>query len=241
MVDTKVDILAIGVHPDDVELGCGGTVIKHVELGYKVGIIDLTAGELGTRGNAELRIQEANKAKEYAGLLVRENLGLEDGFFLNNKENKIKIVEKIREYRPNLVLANAVKDRHPDHGNAAKLVYEACFLSGLSKIQTYKDGQSQAHWRPRKLYNYIQDHHITPDVVVDISNQIERKFEMIACFSSQFYDPSSSEAETPISSKQFLQHLRGRAIAHGRRIGVEYGEGFTCAELIGVNDLFDLI
>jgi bacillithiol biosynthesis deacetylase BshB1 len=241
MVDFKCDILAIGVHPDDVELGCGATVIKHVELGYRVAIVDLTQGELGTRGNANLRMQEAELAKDYAGISHRVNLKLDDGFFENNKDSKIKIIEQIRKFKPDLVLANAVRDRHPDHGNAAKLIYEACFLSGLSKIKTVLDGKEQVNWRPRKLLNYIQDFHIEPDIVVDISHHLEKKFEMIACFKSQFYNPESTEENTPISSPEFLDHLKGRATAHGRRIGVKYGEGFTSEELIGISDLTTIL
>ena len=241
MVDTKIDILAIGVHPDDVELGCGGTLIKHVDLGYKVAIVDLTKGELGTRGNAELRLKEAEAARAYAGIMYRENLALADGFFLNDTPSKIKLIELVRKYRPQIVLANAVSDRHPDHGRSAELIRESCFLSGLSKIETTYDGKTQDAWRPSKVYHYIQDHHIEPGLVIDISGYLERKFEMIACFGSQFYNPESDEAETPISSRQFLDHLKGRAIDHGRRISVEYGEGFTSDSYIGADNLFKLL
>lgn len=241
MVDMKLDILAIGVHPDDVELGCGATLIKHIEMDYKVGILDLTEGELGTRGTAEIRKQEARAAQAYAGIPVRENIGLEDGFFMNDKESKLAVIRMLRKYRPDIVLANAVSDRHPDHGKAAELVREACFLSGLAKVETEWDGQVQDKWRPVRLYHYIQDYHIEPDIVVDISDHIDKKFEMIAQFKSQFYDPASNEDETPISSKQFMDHLKGRATDHGRRIGVAFGEGFTSDTYIGVRDLFDLI
>jgi len=241
MVDIKLDILAIGVHPDDVELSCGATLLKHVDMGYKVGILDLTQGELGTRGTAELRLQEAEAARAYGGIEIRDNLGLRDGFFVNDDESKMAIIQKIRQYRPDIVLANAVRDRHPDHGRAALVTKESCFLSGLSKIKSTIKGIEQNHWRPRKVYHYIQDNYIEPDMVIDISGYLERKFEMIACFKSQFYDPNSNEEETPISSKQFMNHLRGRAIDYGRQISVDYGEGFTSDSYIGVSDLYKLI
>ncbi len=240
MVENNLDILAIGVHPDDVELGCGATLIKHVDLGYKVGILDLTKGELGTRGNAELRLKEANDAKDYAGISFRENIGLSDGFFVNDMDSKISIIEILRKYKPKIVLANAIRDRHPDHGKAATLVKEACFLSGLAKIETFMKGVSQEKWRPENVYHYIQDYNVEPDFVIDVSGYLERKFEMIACFKSQFYDPTSHEVETPISSKQFMDHLLGRAVAHGRRIGAQHGEGFTTYEYIGADDLFKI-
>lgn len=241
MVDQKLDILAIGVHPDDVELGCGGTLIKHVDLGYKVGILDLTQGELGTRGNAQIRLQEAEAARNYASILIRENLGFADGFFENNKESKIRIVEIIRKYKPEIVLCNAIKDRHPDHGRAAKMCSEACFLSGLSKLRTKNNNKEQEKWRPRRVYHYIQDQYLEPDLVIDISDYLARKFEMINCFKSQFYNPDIEAEETPISSRQFIDHLRGRAIDHGRRIGVEYGEGFTSNNYIGADHFFNLV
>ena len=238
----KLDILAIGVHPDDVELGCGGTVIKHIDLGYKVGILDLTQGELGTRGNAKLRLQEAEDAKNYAGVLIRENIALADGFFQNDKESKLEIIKVIRKYQPDIVLTNAINDRHPDHANANKLTNEACFLSGLSKIETFnEDGSKQTHWRPRKNLSYIQDFYIEPDVVVDISGYLERKFEMIACFKSQFFDPQSKELDTPISDPNFLENLKGRALEMGRRIGVSHGEGFTSRSFIGVDDITQVL
>jgi bacillithiol biosynthesis deacetylase BshB1 len=241
MVDIKLDILAIGVHPDDVELSCGATLLKHVDIGYKAGILDLTKGELGTRGTAELRLREAEAARAYAGIEIRDNLGLRDGFFVNDDESKMAIIRKIRQYRPDIVLANAIRDRHPDHGRAALLTSESCFLAGLSKIKTSYQGKDQQHWRPKKVYHYIQDNYIEPDIVIDISGYLDRKFEMIACFKSQFYDPNSREEETPISSKQFMDHLKGRAVDFGRRISVEYGEGFTSESYIGVSDLYKLI
>ena len=240
MSDKKVDILAIGVHPDDVELGCGATLIKHIDMGYSVAVVDLTQGELGTRGNPELRFQEAEAAKEYAGIKYRENLGLKDGFFENNEASKMKIIEAIRKYQPEILFANAVRDRHPDHGNAAKLVYEASFLAGLSKIQTTVDGEVQEKWRPRKLLNYIQDFNLEPDVVVDITDYMERKIEMVLCFKTQFYSPDSTEDEAPISSSDFLEFLRARARSHGRHIGASFGEGFTCESYIGIDNIFSI-
>lgn len=238
---SKVDILAIGVHPDDVELGCGGTLLKHVEKGYKVGILDLTKGELGTRGSAELRMKEAEKARAYCGAAFRVNLGFKDGFVTNDEVSKIKIIEVIRACKPEIVLANAISDRHPDHGNAAKLTSEAIFLSGLIKITTKYNGKEQPRWRPRKLLHYIQDYNMRPDIVVDISGYHNSKIELIQCFSSQFFDPESKEENTPISSSDFFEFLRGRAIACGRQIGVEYGEGYTSQPYIGIDDVMKLL
>lgn len=241
MVDNKLDILAIGVHPDDIELGCGGTVLKHIDLGYKVGMLDLTQGELGTRGSAKLRLVEAESARRYSGALVRENLGFADGFFTNDKAHKLEIIKVIRKYQPDIVLSNAAFDRHPDHGNASKLISEACFLSGLMKVETKLNGETQEKWRPRKVFNYIQDYNMKPDLVVDISEHFERKLEMILCFKSQFYDGENKGVQTPISSKSFFENLKGRALGHGRRINVEFGEGFTSASYIGINDITDIL
>ena len=238
---TKVDILAIGVHPDDIELGCGATILKHKALGYSVGMLDLTRGELGTRGSAELRAVEAEKARDYCGAEFRVNIGLEDGFFENNKTSKVRIIEVIRACQPDIILSNAIDDRHPDHGNASKLIYEAGFLSGLEKIRTTYQGEAQAKWRARKMFNYIQDYHIEPDIVVDVTGYFDQKIEMVKCFDSQFYNPYSKEEETPISTQNFFEFLRGRAMAHGRQIGVEYGEGFTCHALIGIDDLTSIL
>ncbi|MBT8229084.1 MAG: bacillithiol biosynthesis deacetylase BshB1 [Bacteroidia bacterium] len=237
----KLDILAIGVHPDDVELGCGATILKHVDLGYKVGILDLTQGELGTRGTAELRLQEAEAARAFAGVLIRDNLSMPDGFIGSDRTSKLSIAKKIRQYQPEIVLANAVRDRHPDHGNAAKLIYEACFLAGLLKIETSLDGVKQDKWRPRKLLNYIQDFNLTPNVVIDVSGYMDKKIEYVKCFKSQFFDPESSEDDTPISSMDFMEFLRARGRFHGRHIGAEYGEGFTCESYIGVKSLMDIL
>ena len=231
----KLDILAFGAHPDDVEISCSGTILKQIDLGYSCGIIDLTQGELGTRGNAELRFKEAERAKEVLGIEARENLGFADGFFLNDKAHQLPIVEMIRKYRPEIVLANSVHDRHPDHGKAAKLVADACFLSGLIKIET-----GQEAWRPNAVYHYIQDEYIHPDISVDITPYFDKKVESIMAYSSQFYDPDSEEPETPISGKDFLEFLKGRAMVVGRPIGAKYAEGFTAARNVGVNNLFDL-
>lgn len=232
----KLDILAFGAHPDDVEISCGGTLLKHIELGYSCGIIDLTKGELGTRGSGELRLKEAENAKNILGISARENLGFADGFFQNNKEHQLPIIEMIRKYRPEIVLANSVHDRHPDHGKGAKLVADACFLSGLIKIDTGQDA-----WRPKAVYHYIQDEFIHPDITVDITPYFDKKIEAILAFSSQFYDPESDEPETPISGKEFLNFLKGRAAVVGRPIGAELAEGFTTHRNVGVKNLFDLV
>ena len=237
----KVDILAIGVHPDDIELGCGGTIAHHLKLGKSIALVDLTQGELGSRGSAELRLKEANDAKNRFGIKHRDNLGMADGFFQHNKENLLKIVQSVRKYQPEIVLANAISDRHPDHGRAAKLISDACFASGLRKIETSDKDGAQKHWRPKAVYHYIQDHNLRPDFVVDISDSIEEKMAAIMCFSSQFYDPESKEPKTPISGKDFLEFIKAKAASYGRSIGVAYGEGFNVGRDIGVDDLFDLI
>ena len=231
----KLDILAFGAHPDDVEISCAGTILKHIELGYKCGIVDLARGELGTRGSGELRLIEAEKAQQILGVDVRENLGFADGFFQNDREHQLPIIEMIRKYRPEIVLANSVHDRHPDHGKGAKLVADACFLSGLIKIET-----GQEAWRPKAVYHYIQDEFIHPDLTVDITPYFDKKVESILAYGSQFYDPESAEPETPISGKGFLRFLKGRAQVMGRPIGAELAEGFTAARNIGVKNLFDL-
>ena len=237
----KLDLLAIGAHPDDVELSGSGTVLKHVALGQKVGILDLTRGELGTRGNAELRALEAKKSSEILGIHFRENIGMPDGFFSNTKENQLEIIKVLRKCQPDIVLCNAVYDRHPDHGKASNLVSDACFYSGLIKIETELNSEKQKAWRPKFVYHYIQDRYIKPDFIVDISEHIEKKMESIMAFSSQFYDPTSKEPQTPISSKQFIEAIRNRSAEMGRIIGVEYGEGFTCERVAGVKDLNQLI
>ncbi|WP_317899147.1 bacillithiol biosynthesis deacetylase BshB1 [Aurantibacillus circumpalustris] len=237
----KVDILAIGVHPDDVELGCSGTIAKHISLGKTVAILDLTLGELGTRGSAELRTKEANDSAKILGVKSRTQLNFKDGFFQNNEEHQRKIIEQIRKYQPEIVLCNAINDRHPDHGRAAKLVADACFYSGLIKIKTSLDDPEQGAWRPKAVYHYIQDHYIHPDFVIDISTFFEIKHKSIMAFSSQFFTANSNEPETPISSKEFLESLNSKMSIWGRSIGVSYAEGFTVSRYPGVNSLFDLI
>lgn len=237
----KVDILAIGVHPDDVELSCSGTILKHIEQGKSVGILDLTLGELGTRGNAQLRTEEAMNAAKILGVKFRNQLNFKDGFFQNDEAHQRKLIEQIRECQPEIVLCNAVSDRHPDHGKSAKLVADACFLSGLVKIETDLKGKKQNAWRPKAVYHYIQDQFIHPDFVIDISKYIEKKHESIMAFSSQFYNPKSNEPETPISSKEFLDHLNAKMSIWGRAINVKYAEGFTVNRYPGVNSIFDLI
>lgn len=238
----KIDILAIGVHPDDIELGCAGTIVKHIELGFTVGALDLTQGELGTRGSAEIRAQEAIDATQILDLKFRENLNFEDGFVTaDNKQHQLEIVKKIRKYQPDIVLCNAIEDRHPDHARAAKLVSNACFLAGLPKIQTELKGINQSAWRPKQVLHYIQWQPLKPDFVIDISEQIEKKIVAVKAYKSQFFDPSSKEKETPISSQQFINSISYRASDLGRLIGVEYAEGFTSDKLIGIDRLDQLL
>ncbi|NND07368.1 MAG: bacillithiol biosynthesis deacetylase BshB1 [Saprospiraceae bacterium] len=238
----KVDILAIGVHPDDVELSCSGTLLRQMSLGYKAAIVDLTEGELGTRGNAKTRLAEAKKATDILGVAERINLGLADGFFSGDRADQLKVIQAIRYFRPDIVLANAIDDRHPDHGRAAKLIHDACFLAGLLKIETQSYDQSpQERWRPQAIYHYIQDKVLKADLVVDVTPFMEKKMESVRAFQSQFYDPDSKEADSPISGKDFLDFIRARAQTYGRQIGVPYGEGFTSARPIGSKDLFELI
>lgn len=237
----KLDILAIGVHPDDIELGCAGTLLKHIAQGKKVGVLDLTKGQLGSRGNAELRVQESKKAANILGLEVRENLGFADGFFKNDKEHQLEIIKIIRKYQPEIVLTNAVKDRHPDHGRASQLTSEACFYAGLLKIETELNGVAQKRWRPKAVYHYIQDRFLKPDFVVDITDFADKKMESLKAYSSQFYSINSNEPETPISGKNFLNFVKSRMINYGRDINVDYAEGFTTERSIGVEDITTLI
>lgn len=241
MPEMKVDILAIGIHPDDIELSCSGTIAKHIALGKSVGMLDLTRGELGTRGNAELRTVEANNAAKILGVSFRTQLNFKDGFFLNNEEHQRQVIQQIRKHRPEVILCNAINDRHPDHGRAAQLVAEACFYSGLVKIETTNDGEKQLAWRPKAVYHYIQDQYIHPDFVIDITEYLEIKHKAIMAFSSQFYNPGSNEPVTPISGKDFLESLNSKMSLWGRAIGVSYAEGFTTGRYPGVNTLFDLI
>jgi len=236
----KLDILAFGAHPDDVELCVGGTVVKHIGLGYKVGIVDFTRGEMGTRGTPELRIQEAGNAAKVLGVSVRENLEMRDGFIEVTEENLHKIIRVVRKYRPDVVLANTVKDRHPDHVMASQLSARGCFLAGLAKIATEDDGKPQDPWRPKAIYNYIQNDHLVPDICVDVTATFEKKMEAIRCYKSQFYDPDSEEPQTPISTKDFFDYLAGIAKVYGRLIGAEYAEGYTVNREMGVRDLLKL-
>jgi bacillithiol biosynthesis deacetylase BshB1 len=237
----KLDILAIGVHPDDVELSCAGTILKHIELGKTVGILDLTLGELGTRGNATIRTQEAMRAASILGVSVREQLNMADGFFENNETNQRLIIEVIRKYQPELILCNAISDRHPDHGRAAKLTTDACFYSGLLKVETKENTTTQKPWRPKAVYHYIQDNFIEPDFVIDVTTYSDKKMESIMAYSSQFFDPNSKEPQTPISSKNFIDYINAKARLFGRSINVDFAEGFTVNRYMGVNNLFDLV
>lgn len=231
----KLDILVFAAHPDDAELSCSGTLLHHLALGKKVGIVDLTRGELGTRGSAELRDREAAVSSGILGIHVRENLQMADGFFENNREHQLQIIEMLRKYQPELVLANAIHDRHIDHPRAAQLVKNACFLSGLGKIKT---GDYPA-WRPKRILHYIQDYSMKPDVIVDITPYFEKKIACVMAFSSQFYDPESNEPETPISGKHFFRFLEARALEMGRLIGVEYGEGFVSSTPLPSDNLLN--
>lgn len=236
----KLDILAFGAHPDDVELGCAGTILKEVALGKKVGIVDLTRGELGTRGSAEIRDKEAAAAAAILGVLVRENLAFRDGFFVNDEAHQLEIIKMIRKYQPEIVLCNAVDDRHIDHPKGSQLVSDACFLSGLIRITTSLDGEEQKAWRPKVVYHYMQWKNIVPDFVVDITGYVEQKTAAILAYSSQFYDPNSKEPESPISSKNFLESLNYRSRDLGRLTGLEHAEGFTAERYLAVNSLSDL-
>ena len=238
----KLDILVICAHPDDAEISCGGTIVKHIALGYKVGIVDLTKGELGTRGTAETRAQEAANAAAILGVEIRENLGLKDGFFQNDPEHQLQVVRAIRKYKPDILLTNAIFDRHIDHGKGASLTYDASFLSGLIKIETTDEsGKKQGAWRPRVVYHAIQSNFIEPDFVVDISDHFETKMNAVRAFKTQFHDPESKEPETYISNPGFLRMLEARATELGHAIGVKYGEGYTHRRYPGVRSLYDLI
>jgi bacillithiol biosynthesis deacetylase BshB1 len=236
----KLDILAFGAHPDDVELGCSGTIAKEVSLGKKVGIIDLTRGELGTRGSVAIRNEESAKASEILGVTVRENLDMRDGFFVNDEAHQLKVIQAIRKYQPDVVLCNAITDRHIDHGKGSKLVSDACFLSGLIQIKTELNGEAQQAWRPKLVYHYIQWQTIEPDFAVDISGFMDKKMDSVLAYGSQFYDPNSKEPVTPITSKNFLNSVIYRAQDLGRLVGVEYAEGFTVERYLTVNSLGDL-
>jgi len=231
----RVDILVFGAHPDDVELGCGGSVIKLVAEGKKVGIIDLTNGELGTRGTVKTRKQECKNATEILGVAMRENMNFKDGFFENSEEKKLVLIKKIREYQPTIVIANAPSDRHPDHGRAAALVLDACFLSGLEKVNT-----KQQVWRPKAIYHYIQFNHLQPDFVIDISEQMEKKMQSVKAYKTQFYDKNSKERETIISKKDFLESVKYRAQDLGRQSDCKYAEGFIANQMLKIDSFFDI-
>ena len=236
-----VDILCITAHPDDVEISMAGTMLHHIALGHSVGLVDLTAGELGTRGTPKLRAQEAEAARVVLGARFRYQLGLADGFFRNDKESLLAVVTSIRRHRPRVVFTNAVSDRHPDHGRGAALVAEACFLSGLRKVITTHAGASQETWRPVTLLHAIQDHHLHPDLVIDITPYWEKKLEALLCFRSQFHDPASTEPVSPIARPDFMPYLEGRAREMGRHIMATFGEGFTTARPAGVPDAMGLL
>jgi len=234
----KLDVLAIGVHPDDIELSCSGTLLSLIHQGKKVGLCDLTRGELGTRGTVKIRLKEATAAQKKLGALVRDNLQMKDGFFQHDKANLIKITKVLRKYQPDIVLANAEKDRHPDHGRAAKLIADACYYSGLKQIKT-----NQKAWRPRSVFHYIQDHNLEPDFVVDISPYMDQKIELIQCFKSQFFHPknkNNNSNQTPISSAGFMEFIKSKARSYGRASGFDYAEGYTMTRTLGVKNLLEV-
>jgi bacillithiol biosynthesis deacetylase BshB1 len=237
----KVDILAFAAHPDDIELSAAGTILKHIAMGKTVAIVDLTQGELGSRGTIESRYEEADNASEILGLSARVNLKMADGFFEINKENKLKVVEQIRHFQPDIVLANSFTDRHPDHGRGSQLVSEACFLAGLLKIETTYNGQSQEKWRPKAVYHYIQDRYIKPDFVIDISDHVEKKIESILAYKTQFFNPNDKGPKTPISGEDFIEFLKGRWREYGRAIGADFAEGFSVERYLGVEDITTLV
>ncbi|GAA4977096.1 bacillithiol biosynthesis deacetylase BshB1 [Algibacter aquimarinus] len=236
----KIDILALGAHPDDVELGCGATIAKEIANGKKVGIIDLTRGELGTRGTAETRDLESKNAAEILGVSFRENLKFSDGFFVNDKQHQIEVIKMIRKYQPEIVLCNTIDDRHIDHGKGSQLVSDACFLSGLVKVETKIENNVQLPWRPKQVYHYMQWKNIEPDFVVDVSGFMDKKMESVLAYQTQFYDAKSKEPQTPISSKNFTESVKYRAQDLGRLVGVEYAEGFNVERYVAVDGLFDL-
>ncbi|MBV6642066.1 MAG: bacillithiol biosynthesis deacetylase BshB1 [Cyclobacteriaceae bacterium] len=238
----KINILAVAAHPDDVELSCAGTLLVHQKRGFTTGIIDLTRGEMGTRGTPEIRMEEAAASAKILGLTVRENLGLADSFFENNKENQLKLVQKIREYQPDFVIGTAIYDRHPDHGRASQLTEQACFLAGLKMVETTStDGEKQKPWRPKRLFFAIQSTSLEPDFFVDISDVMEERMESIKAYKTQFYDPSSKEPQTYISRPEFLDMITARAQEYGHRIQVKYAEGFNTKHPLGVKELYHLV
>lgn len=240
-MSNSVDILAFGAHPDDVELACGGTLLSHISKGKTAGIVDLTYGDLGTRGTVEIRKEEAAAAADILGVSFRENLGYKDGFFLNDKEHQLGVIRMLRKYRPKVVLANANSDRHPDHGRAAALVSDAVFMAGLHKIETEMDGSKQGAYRPPALYHYVQYHEIHPDITVDITDFFDQKMKAILAHKSQFYNPDSSEPKTVISNPEFMEAIIARSRSAGMQINVKYGEGFTTTRNLGTADLLSLL
>lgn len=236
----KVDILAFGAHPDDVELSCVGTLLDAIHRGKKVGIVDLTQGELGTRGSGPLRLVEAENSRQLMGATYRHNLDMGDGFFEINEKSLLQIIQEIRFGQPELVLANSIDDRHPDHGRASELVHRACFLAGLTKIKTTFNGLDQEAWRPKSVFYYIQDKNLDPDFVIDISSYMDTKIECIKCFSSQFYDPNSDEPDTPLTGDDYFDFIKGKAKSYGRHIGAGYAEGFNTRKYLGVKNIMDL-
>jgi bacillithiol biosynthesis deacetylase BshB1 len=241
MTKISLDLLAFAAHPDDVEISCGASLIKSIDAGKRVGIIDFTAGEMGSRGSGELRMEEARRASELMGLTIRHNLGLRDCFFEPSESVLKTLVTHIRRYRPEIVLCNSPTDRHPDHGRASKMVREACFYSGLNKLETQFEGELQEPWRPKAVYQYIQDYYLEPDVVVDISGYWDRKIELLKCYGSQFHNSSTTDIVTPISGEEFFDFLHGKALNLGRQAGMTLGEGFISDRYIGVSDLDQLI
>ncbi|WP_184546296.1 bacillithiol biosynthesis deacetylase BshB1 [Mucilaginibacter sp. FT3.2] len=237
----KLDILVLSVHPDDAELGCSGTILKHIALGHKVGIVDLTRGELGTRGSAEIREQEAMAAAEILGIAVRDNLTIPDGFFENTREYQLKVIAAIRKYQPKIVITNAYHDRHPDHGRANELVEASAFLSGLRKIETSENGELQQAWRPDLVLHFIQDNYIKPDILIDVTDYWDKKIESVYAYGSQFFNPDwENEPQTYISTPEFINVVAARASEFGKSIGVKYAEGYTSRKILGVDNLFSL-
>jgi bacillithiol biosynthesis deacetylase BshB1 len=238
----KLDVLAIGVHPDDVELGCSGTLIKEVKRGKKAGVIDLTQGELGTRGTIETRFQEAEEAAKIMGVSVRQNLKMRDGFFQNDEAHQLQLIQAIRKYQPEIIIGNILEDRHPDHGRAGQLIYDACFLSGLKQLKTRdEEGREQEKWRPKQLLHYLQDRFYEPDVIVDITEVWDQRLQSIKAYKTQFHNPGNNEDETYISSPEFLESVIARARLLGKRIGVRFAEGFISKKSIGISNLDALV
>lgn len=240
----KLDLLAIGVHPDDVELGCSGTIINEIKKGKKVGVLDLTQGELGSRGSIEKRFEEASKAAKIMGVHVRENLKMRDGFFKNDEEHQRKLIMALRKYQPEIVITNSLSDRHPDHGRAAKLTTDSCYLSGLVKVETKDEkGKKQEPWRPKYVFHYIQDRYHEPDFIIDITDVFEQRMEAIKAYTTQFYNPDNEDdgPQTYISTSAFLESVIARARVIGKKIGVKYGEGFISEKSLGIRDLDSFI